>query len=165
MPPSPRKPSLCWTQSMLVLNSSESHGESPHCLPGGSDALHCPLIQQVHCLAAKGQEQGWGWTTLLALGRLALPTAQFSGDTHTRTHMHTHAPKCLFFLPVPEQRNHRSYPLWNSQHPHTPALSDVSPGGYLLLGTLVLSGTQGPQLTEGSYPASLVFVDTAIPTM
>lgn len=81
------------------------------------------------------------------------------GHAHPHTHVHTHAPKCLFFLLVPEQRNRRTYSLWSSQHPHTLAPSDVSSGGYLLLGALVLPGPQGPQLMEGSYPVSLVFVD------
>lgn len=57
------------------------------------------------------------------LGRPALLTAQFGGDTHTCTR----APKSLFF--------YLQVPLCGvPQHPYIPALCDVSPGGDLFLG-------------------------------
>lgn len=155
--PSPGKPSVCWTRTTLIFNSSENLEDSPAvylvgeipCAPGLSGG---PLL-------GEGSERHGGWPILLAPGG---PGQWTQAHPHANTHM---PHKGLLFLPVPEQRKPRFLwcaPLWHSTAPHSLALCCVCPGGHLPLGVLALPSPPGPQ-PDSVYPASLVLVNSDCP--
>lgn len=147
LPPCPRKPSVCWTQTVLILGRKPTVylvGATPS-TPGSSLVGPLPGEGPRDML---GLEHPWG--------PLVPQTTWFSGDAHActcaysrvHTHAHSHAPKLLLVLPTPEQRKFGRHPSMELHSTHmSRALCDVSPGDHLLLDVLVLPVLGVPSLT------------------